>query len=365
MASRQISDIIVRTRHRKDMGDLEALARSIEEVGLLHPVVVDRNNVLIAGDRRLRAIKRFLGWDSVPVHVVDLEKVVRGELAENTIRKDFTPSELVAVGGAIEALERAEAKKRQAHGGPRSGRLPERSKGQVRDKIAVFGGVSGRTFDKAKAIVRAAEADPKTFGKLKEDIDRTGNVNGPYKRLKIGQQSAAIRKEPPPLPGRGPYRVIVADPPWPYERRDEDPSHRAVLPYPTMSIEQICAINVAWVTNHHLREAFTVLDAWGFVQMTMLTWAKDKMGFGDWLRGQTEQCMLAIRGKPVVRLTNETTLLQAPMRAHSQKPDEFYEMVERLCPAPRYATLFHRGPTRLNWDGHGDELATATGTHRL
>jgi N6-adenosine-specific RNA methylase IME4 len=217
--------------------------------------------------------------------------------------------------------------------------------------------------------VKAAEVDPETYGKLQEDIDRTGNVNGPYKRLKIGQQSAAIRKEPPPLPGSGPYRVIVADPPWPYERRDEDPSHRAVLPYPTMSIEQICALDVAtiahedcilwlWVTNHHLREAFMVLDAWGFEQKTMLTWAKDRMGFGDWLRSQTEHCLFATRGKPVIRLTNETTLLQAPMRAHSQKPEEFYQMVEQICPAPRYATLFHRGGTRPNWDGHGDELQT-------
>jgi N6-adenosine-specific RNA methylase IME4 len=91
--------------------------------------------------------------------------------------------------------------------------------------------------------------------------------------------------------------------------------------------------------------------------VTILTWAKDKMGYGDWLRCQTEQCLLAVRGRPVVQLSNQTTLLRAPMRAHSQKPDEFYELVEQLCPAPRYASLFHRGVTRPNWDGHGDEAA--------
>ncbi|MGA7383594.1 MAG: MT-A70 family methyltransferase [Methylocella sp.] len=120
----------------------------------------------------------------------------------------------------------------------------------------------------------AANEDSERFGKLQTDMDRTGRVDGPYKRLKAMPQSEAIRKEPPPLPSQGPYRVIVADPPWPYEIRKEDPSHRATHPYGQMSIAQICALNIGplahtdcllWLstTNHHIREAFTVLDAWG------------------------------------------------------------------------------------------------------
>jgi N6-adenosine-specific RNA methylase IME4 len=110
-----------------------------------------------------------------------------------------------------------------------------------------------------------------------------------------------------------------------------------------------------WVTNHHMREAFALLSAWGFEQKTILTWAKNKMGMGDWLRGQTEHCLMAVRGNPVVTLTNQTTLLHAPVRAHSEKPNAFYTFVESLCPAPRYAELFAR-TTRPNWDGHGDEV---------
>ena len=174
-----------------------------------------------------------------------------------------------------------------------------------------------------------------------------------------------IRNEPPPLPDRGPYRVIAADPPWPYEIRKEDPSQRGTTPYPQMSIQQICALDVAgiahedcilwlWTTNLHLRESFGVLDAWGFQHNTVLTWVKNKMGTGSWLRGQTEHCLLATRGNPVVELTNQTTLLHGPVRAHSQKPEEFYALVERLCPAPRYAELFQR-TSRPGWDGHGDE----------
>jgi N6-adenosine-specific RNA methylase IME4 len=65
---------------------------------------------------------------------------------------------------------------------------------------------------------------------------------------------------------------------------------------------------------------------------------KDKMGTGDGLRGQTEHCIMAVRGRPVVELTNQSTALSGPLRADSQKPDQFYEFVESLCPAPRYAS---------------------------
>ena len=76
------------------------------------------------------------------------------------------------------------------------------------------------------------------------------------------------------------------------------------------------------------------------------------------MRGQTEHVLLAARGRAIVELTNQSTLLHAPVGAHSQKPEAFYELVEKLCPAPRYAELFARS-TRPNWDGHGDEVAAA------
>jgi hypothetical protein len=64
---------------------------------------------------------------------------------------------------------------------------------------------------KARVVRDAAKAEPEKFGKLQADMDRTGRVDGPFKRLKVMRQSEAIRKEPPSLPQQGPYRVIVAD----------------------------------------------------------------------------------------------------------------------------------------------------------
>jgi N6-adenosine-specific RNA methylase IME4 len=376
VSDRAISDIRVGKRHRVDLGDVAGLGASILEVGLLHPVVVRPDGLLIAGERRLEACKA-IGMARIPVTVVDLADVVLGELAENSARKDFLPSEMVAIKRAIEPIIAT------PHGGSRATPLPQLplteskvetfhlASGKTRDKAAAYAGVSGRTLEKAEAIVKAAEAEPERFSKLLDDMDRTRRVDGPYKRLKVMRQAEAIRAEKPSLPGRGPYRVIAADPPWPYEIRKEDPSYRATHPYPQMSIADICAMPVGdlahddcilwlWTTNHHIREAFGVLDAWGFQHKTILTWVKDRMGTGDWLRGQTEHAMMAVRGKPTVELTNQTTVIHGPMRANSQKPEEFYRFVEKLCPAPLYAELFSRH-SRPRWDGHGDEHVVAEG----
>jgi N6-adenosine-specific RNA methylase IME4 len=362
---RAIADIRIGQRHRQDMGDIGGLAASMGSVGLLHPIVVRPDGTLIDGARRLQAAQ-MLGWDSAPVHVVDLVKVVEGEYAANVFRKDFTPSEMVAIAAEIEPIEREAAKARQ---GARTDKHPGKfsgSSGNALDKVAAVAGVSRPTLTKARAIVEAAEAEPEKYGKLKDDMDRTGRANGPYKRLRNMQQAELIRAEPPPLPGRGPYRIVVVDPPWPFEHDDEDPSDRGKRPYPTMTLAEIMAVPVAsishddaicwlWVTNFDMRQAFQVLDAWDFQLRTILTWEKDKIGHGAWLRCQTEHCIMAVRGKPIVTLTNQSTLLRAPVRTHSQKPVEFYDLVESLCPAPRYADLFSRYQHNSRWDCHGDE----------
>lgn len=95
-----------------------------------------------------------------------------------------------------------------------------------------------------------------------------------------------------------------------------------------------------------MREAFEVLDAWGLKEKTILTWTKDQMGIGYWLRGQTEHCIMAAKGEPVITLTNQTTLLKGRLREHSRKPEEFYRLVDSLCPGKileMFAREKHKG----------------------
>jgi hypothetical protein len=192
-----VEAIVVGDRARKDLGDIDELAASIDEHGLLHPVVIDGSSNLIAGERRLAAVKS-LGWGTVAVTVADnLDTAARrlaAERDENCLRKEFTRSEMVAVSKRLVELEAADAKRRQQKGGRAggegSGKLPEASKGQTRDKVADAVGVSGRTLEKATAVVDAA-ADESLPDEVREvaaeavaEMDETGRVSPAYDKVR-------------------------------------------------------------------------------------------------------------------------------------------------------------------------------------
>jgi hypothetical protein len=88
--SMRLSDIVVGTRHRRDLGDIETLAQSIDQVGLLHLPVVDQDGRLIAGARRLKALEK-LGKAETAVRIIDLNEIVRGEFAENAPSQRLRP----------------------------------------------------------------------------------------------------------------------------------------------------------------------------------------------------------------------------------------------------------------------------------
>ena len=267
----------------------------------------------------------------------------------------------------------AKAKQKKAKGGDRKSEGAKNNQGRgnaptlipepqdegarTKAQAAAVAGMERKAYTRAEEVVASGNR------KLIDEMNRTSKVAGAWKKLKTSEKAEAINAEPPPLPD-GQFRVIVADPPWSYDSRGNDPTHRAANPYPSMTIDEIKALPVAshahdnsvlwlWTTNAHLREAFAVAEAWGFKFKTMLTWGKNKMGLGDWLRGQTEHCLLCVRGKPTIQLTNQTTLLLADAGKHSAKPDTFYTMVEALCPGSRLE-MFQRTPKK-GWVAHGSE----------
>jgi ParB family chromosome partitioning protein len=90
-----ITDIKVKRRIRKDLGDIEALAASMKRYGLISPIVLNGANVLIAGGRRLEAA-RALGWrtiNAVIVNVPDDLDILEFEVEENVQRQNFTTEE--------------------------------------------------------------------------------------------------------------------------------------------------------------------------------------------------------------------------------------------------------------------------------
>jgi N6-adenosine-specific RNA methylase IME4 len=231
-------------------------------------------------------------------------------------------------------------------------------------------------FDTCRAArVPATTMGAAALGKLPADLRKEAlvllkNADGHVPKA-IGEVKLAakrslaeeIRSNPKVTPD-GRYQVIAVDPPWKYDNRAEDTTHRGRNDYPEMTVDEICAAPVAnlaqtncvlwlWTTNAFMREAFQCIDAWGFKDKTILTWDKENMGLGDWLRNVTEHCILAVRGKPIVSLTNQTTLIREKRRQHSRKPEAFYALVEALCPGSKLE-MFSR-TERAGWTAWGAE----------
>lgn len=225
---------------------------------------------------------------------------------------------------------------------------------------------AGRAPSTAALATLADVPSAKRLAVIEKSGGKAGTMKAYVRQVERAEVAAKLNEEAVSAPATGPFRVIVSDPPWQYDKRVGDATHRGDLPYPTMTIDEICALDVRslahpdgcvlwlWTTNAHMRDAYKVLDAWGFSERTILTWVKDRMGLGDWLRGQTEHCILAVRGAPVVTLTNQSTALPGPVREHSRKPDSFYELVEALC-AGNKLEMFCRTP-RTGWSAWGAEI---------
>jgi N6-adenosine-specific RNA methylase IME4 len=387
-----IASIQVPARRRQAKG-VEALAEAIRKLGtLLNPITLTERNVLIAGLRRLEACK-LLGWKKIPAYLLSGAEVdaVLAEIDENLERQPLT---------ALEHSEHLKARKdiylakypETKHGGAPGAGRGRGKRSSKEEKISSFQEATAKgqaiSSRKVRMDVRIAEAIPeevrdivrgtavedkqgdllKLAGlEVEEQVAVAGKIKGGeatgVKQAINLVRSEEIAAEPAPLPA-GPFRVIVIDPPWSYANRATDTTHRAANPYPSMSLEEIAALPVAqhahddavlwlWATNAHLPNAFAIVEGWGFEYKTLLTWAKDRMGTGDWLRGQTEHCLLCTRGQPTITLTNQTTLFHGPLREHSRKPDEFYALVEALCPGSKLE-LFAR-QQRPGWTVHGNQ----------
>ena len=165
------------------------------------------------------------------------------------------------------------------------------------------------------------------------------------------------------------YRTIVADPPWPtmfprpVPARGHPQNH-----YPVMTLDQISALPVGdlaapdahlwiWAINRLVDAAYATARTWGFTPMTLLTWCKQGPGVGYYLRNNTEHCLLATRGRPMVPRTAAPSSWYGWRRgSHSRKPDDFYRLAEQVSPAPRLE-LFARWH-RPGWDAWGNRVGS-------
>lgn len=180
----------------------------------------------------------------------------------------------------------------------------------------------------------------------------------------------------------GGFDFIMADPPWRFglwSERGQEKSPDAQ--YQTMTLADIKAMPVGealaadncmlwlWATHPMLPHALEVMAAWGFTFKTSGVWAKrtkhGKLAFGTGyvLRCASEPFLIGVRGKGLRTARNVRTVIEGPLRSHSQKPDEAFRAAEALLPERLYPDgvkrleLFSR-TDRPGWQAWGNEVGT-------
>lgn len=170
------------------------------------------------------------------------------------------------------------------------------------------------------------------------------------------------------------YKTVVADPPWQPSMAITNggaPKASPQLHYQTLSVSEICEIEprlsnqahiYIWCLTQHVDWAYDVVRAWEAEPITLLTWKKPGLGVGRF-RCNTEHILVARKGDRIgnpfgqggrhAQATNGT-LFEWPRGRHSHKPQEFYDLVERLSPGPRLEMYARQ--SRKGWYAWGNEL---------
>ena len=168
------------------------------------------------------------------------------------------------------------------------------------------------------------------------------------------------------------YPIIYADPPWRYSAKKVQGA--AENHYPTMSIDELCALPVEsleakdcllflWATFPMLPEALRLIKAWGFSFKTVaFVWLKQNRksptwfyGLGRWTRGNAEICLLAKRGNPKRHSASVHQFIISPIEQHSKKPDVTRDKIVELAGDLPRVELFARQKIP-GWDVWGNEV---------
>jgi len=352
--------------------EFEALVADIAANGLLEPIVLHEDAIL-DGRNRYRAclqagveprFEQYAGDDPLAFVV-----------SKNLHRRHLTASQRAILAAKLLPAFEAQAKERQRKAGERyhrgsrkvPARLPEpfQERAEAREVAAKLLNVGSRYVQDAKKL--AAEAP-----ELAERV-RAGELTIPQAKRLVNTASrmnkiVEAEREAPPLENVGQrFGVVYADPPWRYEHPMSD-SRRIENQYPTMSLDDICALPVAeiatpdailflWATSPKLEEAMRVIRHWGFTYRTSLVWVKDRIGMGYYARSRHELLLIATRGDPPAPPVSarQDSVIEAPRQGHSRKPDAIYSRIETMYPDLSKIELFARN-ARPGWTVWGNEV---------
>ena len=362
---RKIKPPLQQPRTHFDQDKLKKLADTYKTQGIIQPLEIDENYRIITGERRWRASK-IAGLKKIPCRIIKgltQEQKLERRLVENIHHEPLTELEkakaikkLMKLRGWNETLAANNLGISRATIYYLLALLeaPKEVKKLVKEKKI-------SPTDAGEIVYRLKEK-PKEIIKVAKTVARSEKSRRKLLRDKIKEIKLKERKKPIP---KEKFEVIYADPPWRYDF-SKDYSRSVEAHYPSMSLEELSKLRIPvgensvlflWATAPKLKEALQLMEAWGFTYRTNFVWVKDKIGMGYWTRNKHELLLIGVKGNPSPpspRLRFPSVIL-APRKKHSEKPEIVYEMIEKMFPKNKKIELFAR-KKRKGWEEWGLEL---------
>ena len=374
---------------------LDELAADIKAHGMLSPVVVMKEAngslSLLDGRNRLDAAEQGgvqvidgAGRLLVPFEVFDPEE--RGidpfafVISANLCRRHLSESQRAMVAAKLPTLRRGDNQHTAIAGTSQTEKavlfnvssdsiarasvvrehgLPELIEATEQGQIAVS--VAAKIAQLPPDRQREATANPDRAKHMVKRVAREA------REVALAAKTAEVSQ----LLGRQLYGVILADPPWQFAPWSPETGmdRAADNHYPTMTLETIATLELPaafdcalflWATAPMLGQAMELIKSWGFTYKSLFVWLKPNPGTGYWTRNQAELLLVATRGNiPAPAMGDQPPQVMTLDRGrHSEKPDAFAEMIERMFPHQRRLEMFARRH-RAGWDSWGNEAPAA------
>ena len=352
-----------------------SLVVSIKERGLKHPGLLLPDGTLLDGRNRRMACEAAgveMRWEVCygdPLDAVIDENVERRQLnvgqraslAEKSLpffeaRAKARQVAATVLGNVTRHLP-VEAGLPQLADATPTTPAPKKQRGpQARDEAAAKFKVSGRAVAQAKRVMEKA---PELMAKVDAGtlaLDAAEQQVRAIERVAAADERSAAG--PPPMDTLTKHKVIYADPPWRCEFEASD-NRRIENHYPTMALEDICALQVPaaddavlymWATSPLLANAMKVIESWGFKYTTSMVWVKPSLGMGFYARIRHEMLLIATRGNPGTPepSVRPDSVIEAPRGAHSVKP-LLHDQLDVWWPSVTKVELFARQPVDSPW----------------
>ena len=356
--------------------ELEGLEKSVIAEGCRDPLVTWQNYI-IDGHHRYGICQKYnIEFNIVEKNDLETELDVKLWMINNQFSRRNLPTETrLALAYQFKEFEQEKAKARQGtrndlvESDTNIAQLVGRSE-DLEDKIRERGtlgeiakraGVSHTTAEQYDAIQRKGTEEQK-----QEVASGNSSIKKVYTNIRKAERLETNKVTEWP---KGKYRVIYADPPWSYgDERSCGSYGGATDHYNTMSLQELCDMPVAdlaekdavlfmWVTAPMLmNEGNEVLKAWGFKYKAHFIWDKTNSFVGNYNAVQHELLLIATKGSCTPDNTQRFKSVQTitKTRKHSEKPEEFRNIIETLYTYGNKIELFARKQVK-GWEVYGNE----------